>query len=82
MKIKLGYKDKLVEIEKDWVYVFSGKLYGAPITEIFGYYTKGQGIIPMPLREIADDVVRVLLRTGELERYVQPQVSYGESISD
>jgi len=82
MKIKLGYKDKLVEIEEDWVYAFSGRLYSAPIAEVVGYYTKGQGIIPMPIREIAGDIVRVLLRTGELERYVQPQIGYGESISD
>ncbi|WP_297535951.1 hypothetical protein [Thermococcus sp.] len=81
MKVKLGYKDKLVEMEGGWIYVFNGRLYSAPIAEVVGYYTKGQGIVPGPIREIAGDIIRVLLRTGELERYVQPQIGYGESLS-
>jgi len=82
MGVKLGYKDKIVEISGSEVHVFSGKLYTAPLDEVVKHYLSGSGVLPPAIREVSDDVVRFLLRTGELETIINSRVQYGESLSD
>jgi hypothetical protein len=82
MKVKLGYPDKIVEIDDDTVYVFDGKLYSAPLEELVKYYLTGFGVLPRPVKAVTEDVVRVLLRTGEFEGFEARVRSYGESLSE
>lgn len=82
MRAKLGYKDKLVEIAGSEVLVFDGKLYTAPLEEVVRYYLHGPAVLPPAVREVSNDVVRFLLRTGDLETFVQSRIQYGESLSD
>jgi len=81
MKIKLGYPNKIVEIDKDTVYVFEGKLYSAPIEELVKYYLTGFGVLPRPVRAVTEDVIGVLLRTGEFRGFEARVRSYGESLT-
>jgi len=67
MKIRLGYPDKIVEVDDKAVHVFDGKLVSAPLNEVVGYYLKGDGLLPPAVREVVPDIIGVLLRTGELE---------------
>jgi len=78
MKVKLGYKNKLVELSGDRVYVFDGKLYSAPIKEVIGYYIRGIGVLPGSIRAVADDVARFLMSTGEVEWFSSVRAQYGE----
>ncbi|WP_297512729.1 hypothetical protein [Thermococcus sp.] len=82
MRTKLGYEDKLVEIYENEVVVFDGKLYTAPLEEVIKHYLSGSGVLPPAIRDVANDVIRLLLRTGELETIIQSKVQYGESLSD
>ncbi|AIU70806.1 hypothetical protein TEU_10945 [Thermococcus eurythermalis] len=82
MRAKLGYKDKLVEIAGSEVLVFDGKLYTALLEEVVRYYLHGSAVLPPAVREVSNDVVRFLLRTGDLETFVQSRIQYGESLSD
>jgi len=82
MRTKLGYNDKLVEINEGEVFVFNGKLYTAPLEEVVKYYLSGSGVLPPAIRDVTGDVIRLLLRTGELETIIHSKVQYGESLSD
>ncbi|WP_099211621.1 hypothetical protein [Thermococcus henrietii] len=82
MRTKLGYEDKLVEINGGEVLVFAGKLYTAPLEEVVKYYLSGSGVLPSAIRDVSHDVIRLLLRTGELETIIHSKVQYGESLSD
>ncbi|WP_297551093.1 hypothetical protein [Thermococcus sp.] len=82
MKAKLGYKNKLVGIVGEEVYVFDGKLYTAPLGEVVRYYLFGSGVLPQAIREISKDVIRLLLKTGDFETVVHSKVQYGESLSE
>ncbi|AHL22629.1 MULTISPECIES: hypothetical protein [Thermococcus] len=82
MRTKLGYEDKLVEIAENEVVVFDGKLYTAPLEEVIKHYLSGSGVLPPAIRDVTNDVIRLLLRTGELETIIQSKVQYGESLSD
>ena len=66
MKLKLGYPDRIVEIDGRTVHVFKRRLTSAPLVEVVSYYTSGEGILPPVIREIAADIVRALLNTKEL----------------
>jgi len=78
MRVKLGYKNKLVELDGETVYVFDGKLYSAPIREVVGYYVKGTGVLPESVRAVAADVARFLMSTGEVEWFSSARAQYGE----
>ena len=78
MRVKLGYKDRLVELDNDRLYVFDGKLYSAPIREVVSYYLNGTAVLPEVIRSIASDIVRFLMQTGELEWFSSAQAQYGE----
>ncbi|WP_297065847.1 hypothetical protein [Thermococcus sp.] len=82
MRAKLGYMDKLVEITENEVLVFDGRLHTAPLEEVIRHYLSGSGVLPPAIRSVSNDVVRLLLRTGELETIIQSKVQYGESLSD
>ncbi|GAB6134948.1 hypothetical protein [Thermococcus prieurii] len=82
MRTKLGYEDKLVEIAENEVVVFDGKLYTAPLEEVIKYYLSGSGVLPPAIRDVTNDIIRLLLRTGELETIIHSKVQYGESLSD
>jgi hypothetical protein len=78
MKVKLGYVNRVVELDDETVYVFDGKLYSAPIKEVVGYYLRGTGLLPESIRTVAGDIARFLMSTGELEWFTGAQVQYGE----
>ncbi|KUH32379.1 MULTISPECIES: hypothetical protein [Thermococcus] len=67
MKVRLGYPDRIVEVDDRTVRVFRGRLVSAPLSEVVSYYLRGDGLLPPAVREIARDIVGVLLRTGELK---------------
>jgi len=69
MKVKLGYRDKIVEVSNGNVFLFKEKLYSAPLEELVSYYFKGEGLLAPPLRGIAGDVVRAIMKTGEVEKF-------------
>ncbi|ASA77860.1 MULTISPECIES: hypothetical protein [Thermococcus] len=81
MKVRLGYPDRIVEVEDKVVRVFKGRLVSAPLSEVVGYYLRGEGLLPPAVREIVPDVVRVLLSTGELQNSVVPVAEYGQGLS-
>ncbi|NJE02639.1 hypothetical protein [Thermococcus sp. MV11] len=81
MKIRLGYPDRIVEVKDRTVYVFKGRLVSAPLNELVSYYLKGDGLLPPAIREVARDVVDVLLRTGELEMDYQTGTQYIHGLS-
>jgi len=64
MRVKLGYPDRIVEISDKTVYLFKGRLYSAPLEEVVSYYLRGEGLLPTPLKSVAQDVMRALM-TGE-----------------
>jgi hypothetical protein len=66
MVVRVGYKNRLVEVKNGFVYLFDGKLWSAPLERVVGYYLRGDEALPRPLREIAGDVYRVLLERGEM----------------
>ena len=82
MRAKLGYKNRLVEVSGNKIFVFKGKLYTASIDEVIKYYLSGFGVLPSEIREVSNDVVRFLLKTGELETIMNSRVQYSESLSD
>jgi len=82
MRVRLGYRDKVVAIDGDTVYVFNGRLYSAPIEELVRHYLTGFGVLPDALKSVTEDVVRVLLRTGEFEGFEAKVRGYGESVSE
>ncbi|AEK73945.1 hypothetical protein E3E38_00575 [Thermococcus sp. 18S1] len=67
MKVRLGYPDRIVEVDDRTVRVFRGRLVSAPLSEVVSYYLRGDGLLPPAVREIARDIVAVLLRTGEMK---------------
>ncbi|NJE62413.1 hypothetical protein [Thermococcus sp. 21S7] len=81
MKVRLGYPDRIVEVDNGVVRVFKSRLVSAPISEVVGYYLRGDGLLPPAVKEIVPDVVRVLLRTGELKNSVVPVAEYGHGLS-
>ena len=82
MKTKLGYGDKIVEITDGEVLVFDGRLRTAPLEDVIMHYLSGSGVLPPAVKNVSEDIVRFLLRTGELETIIQSKVQYGESLSD
>jgi hypothetical protein len=66
MRVRLGYPDRIVEVTDGRVYLFNGRLLSAPIEEVLNHYTKGEGLLHPELREVVPDVVRLLLRSGDL----------------
>jgi len=82
MRAKLGYENRVVEIGEGEVLVFDGRLYTAPLEEVIKHYLSGSGVLPPAVRDVSSDVVRFLLRTGELEAIIHSKIQYGESLSD
>ncbi|WP_297437029.1 hypothetical protein [Thermococcus sp.] len=66
MRVRLGYPDRIVEVADGRVYLFNGRLLSAPIEEVLNQYTKGEGLLHPELRDVVPDVVRLLLRGGDL----------------
>lgn len=81
MKVKLGYPDRIVEVRDKEVYVFKRRLVSAPLDELVSYYLRGEGVLPPAIREVARDVINVLLRTGELDIDYRPEAQYIHGIS-
>ncbi|WP_258083981.1 hypothetical protein [Thermococcus thermotolerans] len=81
MKVRLGYPDRIVEVDDKVVRVFKGRLVSAPLSEVVGYYLKGEGLLPPAVREVVPDIVRALLSTGELHSGVLTITEYGHGIS-
>jgi hypothetical protein len=82
MRAKLGYENKIVDITENEVLVFDRKLYTAPLKELIKHYLFRSGVLPPAIRDVSNDVIRLLLRTGELETIIHSMVQYGESLSD
>lgn len=82
MRVKLGYKDRLVEINDDELVVFDGRLHTAPLGEAIRHYVQGTASLPPAIRAVVDDVAKLLLRTGELEAIIHTRTSYEESVSE
>ncbi|WP_297497723.1 hypothetical protein [Thermococcus sp.] len=80
MRVKLGYRDRLVEFSGGWLYVFDGKLYSVPIREVVSYYLNGTAVLPEGIKPIATDVVRFLMKTGELEWFSSSQAQCSETL--
>lgn len=68
MRVKLGYRDKLVYIENGWVYLFDKKLHCAPLEEVLQSKYSKDALIPPQLRKIASDVVELLEAPAFLDR--------------
>jgi len=66
MRLRLGYPDRIVEIDGALVRVFKGKLVSAPLSEVVTYHLKGEGLLPPAVREVVPDIIKALLSTGEL----------------
>jgi len=81
MRVRLGYPDRIVEVDGKSVHVFKGRLVSAPLSEVINYYVRGEGLLPPAVREIAEDIVRVVIRTGELEGSLQSSVEYSHRVS-
>ncbi|ASJ12909.1 hypothetical protein [Thermococcus thioreducens] len=81
MKLRLGYPDRIVEVDGKVVRVFKGRLVSAPLSEVVGYYLKGEGLLPPAVRDVVPDIVRALLSTGELHSSVLTITEYGHGIS-
>ncbi|ACJ16549.1 hypothetical protein, conserved [Thermococcus onnurineus NA1] len=81
MKVRLGYPDRIVEVDDKAVHVFNGKLVSAPLSEVVKYYLKGEGLLPPSVKAVVPDIIRVLLSTGELHGEFQPTVEYGQGLS-
>ena len=64
MVLRLGYPDRIVEVSRNTVYVFKGRLFSAPLDEVVRYYTTGDALLPPALREVAESVAAALLRAG------------------
>ncbi|WP_297495871.1 hypothetical protein [Thermococcus sp.] len=73
MKVRLGYPDRVVEVDGDTVRVFKGRLVSAPLREVVRYYRGEDAILPPLVREVSRDVVAALLRTRALQNE-QPAV--------
>ncbi len=65
MGVKLGYRDRVVEISGKMVYLFKKKLYSAPLEEVVNYYLRGEGLLAPPLKAVAADVVRAVMNSGD-----------------
>ncbi|WP_297091345.1 hypothetical protein [Thermococcus sp.] len=81
MKVRLGYPDRIVEVDNKVVRVFKGRLVSAPLSEVIRYYIRGEGLLPPAVREVVPDIVRALLSTGELHADVLTVAEYGHGIS-
>jgi hypothetical protein len=66
MALKLGYPDRIVEVDDGVVYLFKGRLYRAPLSEVLNYYLRGEAVLPAPIKEVAADIARALLGAGEV----------------
>ncbi|NJE04859.1 hypothetical protein E3E36_01565 [Thermococcus sp. M36] len=77
MRVKLGYPDRIVEIDGDTVRVFKGRLVSAPLSEVVSYYLKGEGLLSPLIKDVAGDVVRVLLSGSGLSTGTHAPVRYG-----
>jgi hypothetical protein len=60
MKVRLGYPDRIVEIEGDTVYVFKGRLVSAPLEEVVRSHSGGEALLSPLIREVSGDIVAVL----------------------
>ncbi|NJE85730.1 hypothetical protein E3E23_07820 [Thermococcus sp. CX2] len=81
MKVRLGYSDRIVEIDDKVVHVFNGKLVSAPLSEVVNYYLKGEGLLPPAIKALVPDIIRVLLNTGEFHGEVPSIAEYGHGLS-
>ncbi|ASI98975.1 hypothetical protein [Thermococcus celer] len=81
MKLRLGYPDRIVEVDGETVRVFKGRLVSAPLDEVVKYYLSGNGLIPPAVREVVSDVIRALLSAGEFHEDTLTTVEYEHSIS-
>ena len=68
MKVKLGYPDRIVEIDGDRVYVFKRRLFSAPLDEVVEYARGGEALIPPAVREVPREVFEVLFNGGHLRK--------------
>ncbi|WP_297521112.1 hypothetical protein [Thermococcus sp.] len=65
MKVRLGYPDRIVEVDEHRVYVFKGKrLFSAPLDEVLGYILKGDGLLPPAVKEVSRAVFDAALNGG------------------
>ncbi|ASJ09561.1 hypothetical protein A3L11_10090 [Thermococcus siculi] len=81
MKVRLGYPDRIVEVDEKMVHVFKGRLVSAPLSEVVNYYVRGDGLLPPAIKEVAADVVRALINAEELRGVVSPPVGHTHRIS-
>ncbi len=81
MKVRLGYPDRIVEVDDKTVHVFKGRLVSAPLSEVVNYYVRGEGLLPPAIKDVAADVVRALLNVGELREGVSSFVGHAHHVS-
>ena len=63
MGVRLGYPDRIVEVDGERVYVFKGRLVSAPLQEVVRHYRGEEALLPPPVREVSRDIVAAILRT-------------------
>jgi len=78
MKLRLGYPDRIVEVDGKRVLVFKGRLFSVPLDEVVIHHRWGNGLLPPAVREVAEDIVYALLRTGKLEDGMVPAEMSGQ----
>ncbi|ASJ07478.1 hypothetical protein [Thermococcus pacificus] len=81
MKVRLGYPDRIVEVDGEAVYVFRGRLVSAPLKEVVRYYRGEDALLPPAIREISRDVVAAILRTSALQNEPSAALQALHSIS-
>ncbi|AIF69344.1 hypothetical protein PAP_04665 [Palaeococcus pacificus DY20341] len=72
MRLRLAYPDTLVEVNKDEVLVFNGKLLRAPLNEVFNYVYGRDAILPEKIKEIASDIVLAVSLMNSKVVYTHP----------
>lgn len=55
MVVRLGYKNKFVEVRNGVVYLFDGKFWSVLFERVVEYYWEGQGVILGLIWEIVSD---------------------------
>ena len=51
MRVRLGYPDRIVEVDDRVVRVFKRRLVSAPLSEVLEYYTNGSAVLPPAVKE-------------------------------